>query len=106
MAQGIFWAGSSIKEGSHLKDEQFNKWYSQVHAPDVVNSGAANFAIRFKNLDPSKAFQYVTIYNAPSLAKLTLQGLMVSHDSCVSDFLWSREAGELCDGFPRLTLGD
>lgn len=77
MVEGILWVGAGIKEGSAMTHGQFNKWYSQIHVPDVLNTGAANFAIRFKNLDDARKFKYLAAYNVPSLSDLSIQGLMV-----------------------------
>lgn len=50
-----------------LTDEALNKWYSTVHIQDVVNSGAADLAIRYKNLDPKAEYPYLCLYRVPDL---------------------------------------
>jgi hypothetical protein len=50
-----------------LNHERFNKWYDEVHVPDVVNSGMAELALRYKNLNPDAKYQYLAVYRIPDL---------------------------------------
>ena len=67
---GLMLVRSRPKHPEELTDEVFNKWYSTVHIQDVVNSGAADLAIRYKNLDPKAEYPYLALYRIPDLAFL------------------------------------
>jgi hypothetical protein len=48
-------------------DAIFNKWYTEVHLVDVVNSGLIDLAVRYKNVDPTAKWPYLAIYRIPDL---------------------------------------
>lgn len=56
----------------------FEKWYSTVHIKDVCESGLADLAIRYRNLDPNARFQYLAIYRLPDVSKLQDKAVMDS----------------------------
>ena len=53
-----------------LTEETFNEWYTNEHIQHVVDSGLADLAIRYKNLNPKAKYQYLAIYRVPDVAKL------------------------------------
>lgn len=80
MTEGILWAGSSIKHPETLAEEAFNKWYNETHLSDVLHTGAADFAIRYKNLDKSRPYQFLAIYRLPDNNAFTLATFQVTPD--------------------------
>ena len=61
-----------------LSEDTYNKWYSDFHIRNVVNSGLADLAIRYKNVTVDSAFHYLCVYRLPDIAKLQDEGLMES----------------------------
>ncbi|KAK3061487.1 hypothetical protein LTS18_006096, partial [Coniosporium uncinatum] len=66
---GLLLAFSSPTDPSVTQDA-YNKWYTDIHIGDVVDSGLADLAIRYKNLNPDARYQYLAIYRTPDLALL------------------------------------
>jgi hypothetical protein len=45
------------------KDAEFNKWYNEVHIPDVLGTGSYYKATRYENVDPKPGeAKYLAIY--------------------------------------------
>jgi hypothetical protein len=70
MAPGILWAGTTPKNPSTLSDSNFNKWYDSIHLRDVLDSEVPDFALRYKQTNPSAAIQYTAIYHVPDLSAM------------------------------------
>ncbi|KAF2488304.1 hypothetical protein BU16DRAFT_230196 [Lophium mytilinum] len=50
-----------------LSDAAFNDWYTNHHLPDFISSGVADLALRYKNADASKMWQYLALYRVPDI---------------------------------------
>lgn len=79
MANGIFWAGLSINKGSSLKDISLEEWYSATHIRDLLSTGKIDFAVRFKNLDASRQYKYMTAYNVLDITSLHSDEILVGN---------------------------
>ncbi len=45
------------------KEQEFNKWYADVHIPDILSTGAFHTAYRYESLDPDTSNgKYLAIY--------------------------------------------
>jgi hypothetical protein len=64
---GILLAATHIID-STLSDETFNKWYNEIHIPDVVATGGVTQATRFRNANPDAAEKYLALYHVPDLS--------------------------------------
>ena len=53
-----------------LTDEVYNKWYDSTHVADVLESGIADLALRYKNVDPKAKKTYLTVYRVPNVSYL------------------------------------
>ena len=53
-----------------LTDEVYNKWYDSTHVVDVLESGIADLALRYKNVDPKAKKTYLTVYRVPNVSYL------------------------------------
>ena len=44
-------------------EEEFNRWYEDVHIPDILDTGAFHAAYRYESIDPQAAkAKYLAIY--------------------------------------------
>jgi hypothetical protein len=49
------------------REEEYNRWYSDVHIPDILNTGLFHTAYRYESLDPQNTKgKYLTIYETDS----------------------------------------
>jgi hypothetical protein len=74
---GLLYALSKPKSSS-FSDADYNTWYTNHHIHDVVNSGLADLAIRYKNTNPNAKWPYLAIYRIPDLAKMQDEKVMGS----------------------------
>ena len=45
------------------REEEFNRWYSDIHIPDILDSGLYHTAYRYQSVDPEAAGgKYLTVY--------------------------------------------
>ena len=45
------------------RDEEFNRWYSDIHIPDILDTGLYHTAYRYESLDPgATGGKYLAIY--------------------------------------------
>ncbi|OCL11910.1 hypothetical protein AOQ84DRAFT_313094 [Glonium stellatum] len=58
-----------------LTDEVYNKWYDSIHVVDVLKSGLADLALRFKNVDPEAKKTYLAVYRVPDVSRLQDQAI-------------------------------
>jgi hypothetical protein len=65
---GIFLSLSKITNHELLSDDLFNKWYNEVHLPDVCATGAIKKAYRFRNKNPDAERPYVAVYICPDMS--------------------------------------
>jgi len=65
-ALGILLVLSNCKDGA--KEQEFNRWYEDVHIPDILDTGAFHTAYRYESLDPeaTKA-KYLAIYETDNI---------------------------------------
>jgi hypothetical protein len=49
----ILWATSKITKPDAVTPSTFDKWYNEVHIPDVLKTSQIHSAYRYKNIDPS-----------------------------------------------------
>jgi hypothetical protein len=61
---GLLFVAARISDPSKSTDEQFNKFYSEEHFPDVLNykTKITSLALRYKNTDPSSERPYLALY--------------------------------------------
>jgi hypothetical protein len=50
-----------------VSDSTYNRWYSEVHVPDVLKTGAVSHAARWGRLDPSNPNPYLALYQIKDL---------------------------------------
>lgn len=67
MAPGIIWVASIMKNRQTLNEDQFNRWYTDVHLDDVLGSGVPDFAMRYKNVAQDRELPYLALYHFPDL---------------------------------------
>ncbi|KAF2665012.1 hypothetical protein BT63DRAFT_464295 [Microthyrium microscopicum] len=65
---GILISASHIIKPSELSDEAFNKWYNEVHIPDVLATGGVSRATRFRNASSKATEKYLVIYEVDDLS--------------------------------------
>jgi hypothetical protein len=63
----VVWTRPSHPE---LTDEDFNADYNDVHLPNFVDSGIADLALRYKNVDAKAEWPYLAIYRLPDVEAL------------------------------------
>jgi hypothetical protein len=65
MPKGVFLVYSNCTEAS--RDEEFNRWYTHIHLPDLSETKGIVRARRFRNLRPLQGpSQYLAIYEFES----------------------------------------
>lgn len=67
---GILLAATYITDPA-LSDKTFNKWYNEIHIPDVIATGGISQATRFRNANPDATEKYLAIYHVPDLSIVT-----------------------------------
>jgi hypothetical protein len=65
--QDLFFVKSAISNKS-LSDTAFNKWYDEVHVPDVVKTSGVTSAFRYKSIDPAAEKPYLALYAIPDIS--------------------------------------
>ncbi|TKA62772.1 hypothetical protein B0A49_09097 [Cryomyces minteri] len=66
---GLLFATSKIKN-PELSDDIYNKWYNDIHLPDVLATGCAPIALRYKNKNKDAKMPYLALYPLDDLALL------------------------------------
>ncbi len=63
---GILLVLSNCKDAA--REQEFNRWYEDVHIPDILDTGAFHTAYRYESLDPeaTKA-KYLAIYETDNI---------------------------------------
>ena len=65
MPKGIFLAYTNCVE--RQRDEEFNRWYTHTHLPDLLKAQGVVSARRFFNLNPGRGpSQYLALYEIES----------------------------------------
>ena len=44
------------------REEEFNRWYEDIHFPDILNVGQFHTAYRYENVNPESSAKYLAIY--------------------------------------------
>jgi hypothetical protein len=79
---GIFASLSKITDDS-LSDDVFNKWYNEVHIPDVIETGCITKAYRYRNKNPNAERPYLAIYTCPDMSVIAgekMKGIPMTSD--------------------------
>ncbi|EOD47858.1 Alpha beta hydrolase fold protein [Neofusicoccum parvum] len=72
---GLLYVGASIK-GHALDEATFDKWYNEVHIPDVLSlPNGPPAAFRYKNANPSAPFPFLALYVLPDVDFVTSEEL-------------------------------
>ena len=59
---GLFLVNSKITRPDILNEENFIKWYSDDHIPEILGTSGVKSALRFKNADPKADRPYLVLY--------------------------------------------
>ena len=79
------------------REDEFNKWYNEAHAPDTINNNVFSFdtCYRYEVVDahdpmPHQSSPYLTIYETAANPTEALQGLsgLRRHSVAVWDTVW------------------
>ena len=50
------------------REEDFNRWYEEVHIPDILDAGGFHTAYRYESLDPAATkAKYLAIYETDNI---------------------------------------
>jgi hypothetical protein len=63
---GLIFVPSRITK-SDISDATYNQWYSDIHIPDVIKSGAVSHAARWGRADESNPDPYLALYRVKDL---------------------------------------
>ena len=65
-ALGILLVLSNCKDPA--REEDFNRWYEEVHIPDILDAGGFHTAYRYESLDPAATkAKYLAIYETDNI---------------------------------------
>ena len=59
---GLIWCNSKVTKPDELNRDSFCRWYSSVHIPDVLETGAVREAYRYLAIDPNEEMFHMTLY--------------------------------------------
>lgn len=59
---GLIWCNSKVTKPNELERDSFCRWYSDVHIPDVLETGSVREAVRYLSVDPNEEFFHMTLY--------------------------------------------
>jgi len=65
---GIIFVQFKLRESSEISQELLEKWYDEVHIPDVLATGGVKSAWRWKAADPEYTKQDLVLYKLPDMA--------------------------------------
>ena len=72
--KGLLWVNSKITKPESITPTNFDKWYNDVHIPDIFKSGGIFSAYRYKNIDPAADRPYFALYPVPDIKFLGSEG--------------------------------
>ncbi|KAF2491046.1 hypothetical protein BU16DRAFT_517062 [Lophium mytilinum] len=64
---GIIVSRFKLRDSSEVSQELLEKWYDEVHIPDVLATGGVKSAWRWKAADPEYGNQNMVLYKLPDL---------------------------------------
>lgn len=67
---GIIWCNSRVLDPEPVSKEQFSKWYSARHVPDVIQTGLIREAYRYESVDPAAEVPFLALYYAEDIEGL------------------------------------
>ena len=69
---GILWINSKVTHPDELPVEKFERWYEQVHIPDLIaaKKGGILASWRYKCFDPARSAPFLAVYSVPDLGFL------------------------------------
>jgi len=65
---GIIVVRFKLRDSSDISQDLLEKWYDEVHIPDVLTTGGVKSAWRWKAADPEYGNQNMVLYKLPDLA--------------------------------------
>ncbi|KAF2841727.1 hypothetical protein M501DRAFT_929566 [Patellaria atrata CBS 101060] len=65
---GLIMSQSRLKPKSLLSTSAFNKWYNEVHIPDMVSTGICSHASRLECVDTDEQKPYLALYKIQDLS--------------------------------------
>ncbi|KAF2401682.1 hypothetical protein EJ06DRAFT_547970 [Trichodelitschia bisporula] len=68
---GLLIARSRITS-PELSEDVFERWYNEVHIPDVLAVGTISAAYRFRNSNPAAEVPYLAVYTVPEFSKVDM----------------------------------
>ncbi|CAM1509559.1 Fc.00g032980.m01.CDS01 [Cosmosporella sp. VM-42] len=69
---GILWINSKVTDPAHLPVEAFNRWYEEVHIPDIIGAkpGGVLASWRYKCGDSDRPAPFLAVYKVPDMGFL------------------------------------
>ena len=67
---GLIWCNSKVTKPDELNRDSFCRWYSSVHIPDVLETGAVREAYRYLAIDPNEEMFHMTLYYVDDVEEL------------------------------------
>lgn len=64
---GIIWCNSKVTNPEAVSREQFSKWYSARHVPDVIQTGLIREAYRYESVDQAAEVPFLALYYAEDI---------------------------------------
>jgi len=80
---GLVYASSSLTSPLSPSTSSFNKWYNEVHIPDVLSLHGTSSAFRYANADPTATPQFLALYPLADLATPSseeLKAVPITHE--------------------------
>jgi len=80
---GLIVAKSRIRRPQELADEQFQKWYNEVHVPDALATGGITHAARLEAVDPEETMPNLALYKIKTLGFISspeLKNIPMTHE--------------------------
>ena len=63
---GILLVLSNCKDAA--QEQEFNRWYEEVHIPDILDAGGFHTAYRYESVDPAATkAKYLAIYETDNI---------------------------------------
>ncbi|KAI1824613.1 hypothetical protein F4861DRAFT_254234 [Xylaria intraflava] len=69
---GLVYVESRVLDPQKTSDELYNRFYNDEHLPDILASGLAKLALRYKNIDEGAAVPYIALYPVDDASAISL----------------------------------